>query len=240
MIRRSLRSLAAVLVAGLAPLGASGEVSIDTFATPQIVEITFEGPDAAQGLVTAPEALGGERDVQLLRTAGGGTIQFQTGVPGDDLLDCSAGAETEGSCLVLWDGPDGALVLDPDGLGGIDLTEGGANDGVGLAVRADQPATVEIQVVRALDGSFVSAVLDLPGGDSDLVERFVPISAFGPGDPAAVFADAGAISMLVSGEPGFDVLLDDLRVTVPEPSGAAGAALAALGVLAARARRRPA
>lgn len=238
MIRQWLHPLVVSGVAGLAPLVTSGEILIDDFATPQLVEVTLGGADAAQGVVAAPEAIGGERDVQVVRTSGGGSLQFQTGVVGQERLECSAGAATEGSCLVLWDGTDGSFVLDPDGLGGIDLTEGGANDAVVLGVLADEVASVEIQVVRALDGSFVSAVLWLPRGGSELVERSVPISAFGPGDAAAVFADAGAISILVSGEAGFDVLLDDLRVAVPEPAGAAAAAIAALGSLSTRARRR--
>lgn len=237
MIRRTLRPLAAAAgLVVLGPFAASAEVSIDTFETPQVVQAPLGGPSSALGVVAAPEAIGGERDVQVLRLSGGAAVQFQTGVVGQEFLACSAGAGTVGSCLVVWDGPDGAFPLDPDGLGGIDLTEGGANDAVGLAVRADQAVSFEIQVSRASDASFVSATLALPGGDLDFEEHFVPIEAFGPADPAPIFADVGAITMLVSGAPAFDVLVDDVRVTVPEP-GAAGGLLAAFA-LAALARRR--
>jgi hypothetical protein len=235
MIRRSLPF--AVAVAALAPLSAWGEVSIDTFSTPQAVEAPLGGPDSALSVVTAPEAIGGERDVQVLRESGGAAVQFQTSFGGQEVLSCSAGAATEGSCLVIWDGDDGVFPLDPTGLGGIDLTEGGQNDVVALAARSDLPVSLDIQVTRASDGSFVSAILDLPGGDTGFVERAVPIAAFGASDPTPVFSDAGAITVLISGAPAFDVLVDDVRVTVPEP-GAAGGALAAAGALAALSRRR--
>lgn len=236
MIRRSLPF--AVVVAALAPLSAWGEVSIDTFSTPQAVEAPLGGPDSALSVVAAPEAIGGERDVQVLRESGGAAVQFQTGFGGQEVLSCSAGAGTVGSCLVLWDGPDGVFPLDPDGLGGRDLTEGGANDAVGLAVRADQAVSFEIQVTHASDASFVSATLELPGGDLDFEERFVPIAAFGPADPAPIFSEVGAITMLIAGAPAFDVLVDDVRVTVPEPGAAGGALVVPVLVVLARGRRR--
>lgn len=237
MIRRFLPF--AVVVAALAPLSAWGEVSIDTFSTPQAVEAPLGGPDSALSVVAAPEAIGGERDVQVLRLSGGAAMQFQTGFGGQELLSCSAGAGTVGgSCLVLWDGPDGVFPLDPDGLGGIDLTEGGANDAVALAVRADQAVSFEIQVTRASDASFVSATLELPGGDLDFEERFVPFAAFGPADPAPIFSDVGAITMLIAGAPAFDVLVDDVRVTVPEPGAAGGALVVPVLAVLARGRRR--
>lgn len=221
-------------LAVLAPLAVRAEVTIDTFDTAQAVQAPLGGPDAAIGVVTAPEVIGGERDVRVERTSGGGAVQFQSGVAGQEHMLCSLGAGAEGSCLVVWDGPDGSFSLDPAGLGGIDLTEGGANDAVGFTVQVDQPVTIEVEVVRASDGESVSAILDLQGGPA-VEERFLPLASFGP-EAEAVFGDAGAISLLVTGTPGFDALIDDVRVTVPEPGSSAAAAVLALVAVCARRR----
>jgi hypothetical protein len=226
-------AVAAVLVPLAAPAGA--ELVIDSFVTPQTLSLGFGGPDAAASSVPAAEALGGERDASLQRLAGTEPADLLVNPTGSDrLLSLSAGPSSIVEWMIVWDGVDGSPDVDETGLGGLDLTQGGANTGFLVSVLSDLPGQLQIELTD-MSGGRTSAEIHLPGGDEGLVDRLLPFSAF---DLPAAAAAVGSVALVVGGEAGLDVQVDSIRV-VPEPVGAGGAALVALWVLAhGRARER--
>jgi hypothetical protein len=229
MFRRAFAGPAAALSLGLAaPAGA--ELIVDSFVTPQIVQLPAGGANSVFGAVAALDVLGGERDAEITRLAGDDPVGLLVNPSGDELLSCSAALGTTVVWRVTWDGPDGAAEVDPDGLGGVDLTQGGANEGFLLAVSADVPATIEIAVTGGAGGTTTGS-LSLPGGEPELQDRFLPFTEF---DEPGLLADAGSVSLVLSGSAGLDAQIDGLRV--PEAEGAA-AAVAALCALLALTRR---
>ncbi|HSJ99415.1 MAG TPA: hypothetical protein VLC53_20225 [Myxococcota bacterium] len=229
MFRRAFAGPAAALSLGLAA-SAGGEVVIDAFVTQQILQLPAGSALSTFGAVAAGDVLGGERDAEISRVNGNDAVELLVNPVGDELLSCSASAGTTVIWRVTWDGPDGAAEVDPDGLGGVDLTQGGANEGFLLAVSADVPATIEIAVTGAAGGTTTGS-LSLPGGQPELQDRFLPFTEF---DEPGLLADAGSVSLVLSGSAGLDAQIDGLRV--PEAEGAA-AAVAALCALLALTRR---
>lgn len=231
------RSVLAGLAAAALPLApaapARAALEIDRFVTPQVLNLPFGGPDDAFSSAAAPEVLGGERDASLQRLTGTEPATLLINPTGSDrLLSCESGPSSLVEWVIVWDGADGDAAVDETGLGGIDLTEGGANTGFMVRVRSDLPASLQIELTDMSGGS-TSAELALPGGDPKLVSRFLPFSAF---DEPAIAADVGSVSLVLGGQAGLDAQIDFVIVRVPEP--AAGAGLAAAGGLLLCARRR--
>jgi hypothetical protein len=221
------RQLVAALLLAAFPLAAQGEVVIDTFVTQQLLQLDPGGANLVTDAATAPETLGGQRDVELERLTGNGGVSLTINAQGEEWLSCSAGGGTAVRCSLSWEGTGG--------LGGVDLTQGGANDAFRVWASSDIAATIEIQVRKASDGTLVTAQLALPGGDADFVERFLPLAEFGPNGPAVV-ADADQVLLEIMGPAGLDAQLDDVSFTVPEPSQAEIVAISTLLALAGRRR----
>lgn len=231
MFRRILAGFAAAALPLAVASPAGAVLVIDDFVTQQVLSLDVGGADSAASSVAATEAIGGERDALLDRIQGDNPADLLVNGSGtDELLSCSSSSNTISLWAIVWDGPDGASTLDPDGLGGIDLTEGGANEGFRLGVLSDLPVTLTFEVTGSSGGE-ATAELVLPGGDTALTRRFLPFSAF---DVPALLADAGSVSLAIEGGAGLDPQIDG--ITVPEPSGAAIAATCALLALATRRR----
>jgi hypothetical protein len=206
---------------------------LDDFVTQQTLQLPAGGLNSASSSTLAPEVVGGERDVQITRTIGNDPVDLLVNPTGSDrLLSLSSAAATIATWTVVWDGPDGSASVDADGLGGLDLTQGGVNTGFLIRVRSDLPSTLEIAATGASGGA-TSASLQLPGGEATLQQRFLAFSEFAT---PALFADTGSVSLVLTGSAGTDAQLDYVLVTVPEASGAAAAG-AALLALACRRRR---
>lgn len=116
---------------------------IDSFVTQQMVVAPFPLNVPASSSQAAPEALGGERDLMGVMTAGGNidSVTLQSG-NGRLSLDPSFGAA--GTYTVVWDGIDGnGAVVDHDGLRvsgqGVDLTAGGTSTHLSLTGGVDKP-----------------------------------------------------------------------------------------------------
>lgn len=230
MFRRPFAWLLAAALPAASPLTADAEIVIDSFVTPQTLELEFGGVGNVAGSVAAAEALGGERDASLTRVLGEDRADLLINPTGDELMSCSAGNSLV-SWTVVWDGEDDSPLVDPDGLGGIDLTQGGANDALLIRAGSDLAAFVQVTVTGAAGGT-TTAQLDLPGV-ADLTDYHLPFAAF---DTPALLADAGSVSLVLAGPQGLDAQIDDVVATVPEPGGAAMVAACALLVLG-RARR---
>ncbi|MGC9025545.1 MAG: hypothetical protein ACP5NB_12095, partial [Chloroflexia bacterium] len=104
---------------------------------------------------------------------------------------------------ITWDGPDNdPTTLDPDGLGGVDLTDGGVNSGFHfLIIGQDVKGLFKITVYEynpSTDYSVYSQILSgiNPGTHEDV---FIPFGAFtAVGGDGADFTDVGAIILEIN------------------------------------------
>jgi uncharacterized repeat protein (TIGR01451 family) len=174
--------------------GDSVEVSFN--ATPgNLVETQFQS-----GLTGT---VGGERDVRLTNTNSTGQASFFIGAAsGEVSLGTASGATT--TALIQYDGADGSITLDNNGLNGASLGGGAATDplapggGLLLNYQADLAgAGLQITVHSGVNSSS-TAVITFPVSATS-TELFVPFSSFttttGSG---ANFNSVGAIEATLS------------------------------------------
>ena len=118
-----------------------------------------------------------------------------------NLLNFSADTGTTGIRRVTWDGQDDSSELDPNGLSGIDLTEGGVLDELVLNLGADLPGGELILIVNSgLDGAVESQVkvgIPVTLGGAPVETVTIPFGAFVNAD----FTNVGAIRLLIQGAP---------------------------------------
>lgn len=207
---------------------AAADVVIDTFADPQAL---LDAPPTDQSFVdeAADNMIGTERDLQVAqlpstvlakdKTAGGLVVSAE--VTGGALSIGFPGG-TRGEVQVVWDGNDDTMALDPVGLGGVDLTDGGLDSGLRLLFSAVTGA-VEVTVEVHTDGNFASRGVALVTAAGDLVlsqSSFEAIGFLGGAD----FASVGAVVVRLAGTaatatlgqvsavpPGLSAVKDDLN-----------------------------
>jgi len=213
---------------------AAAYIRVDDFRNPQDL-VLEEGAEVASDARLGAKVLGGERDAELRRTDG------PAGAAALEVVSNRLEVFADGAPFALTLDYDGADqdpdVLDPRGLGDVNLTEPGTGDGFAVRMRADADTLLWIQVFDTTDASgqtWSAGALEVPAsqgfGWHDL--PFVALVEQGPGGPADL-RDVGAIRVRVSGAP-THVALDEIRV--PEP--AAGPAVAVLCLAAHALRRR--
>lgn len=129
----------------------------------------------------ATEAIGGERDIEVVRT-GGGQVTVFVDANADTLSIGSLGLGT-GTALIQYDGTDNSATLNATGLGGVSLTgnaPGAALDpGAGLVVqtRADQAGEQLFITIYTDSGNASITQIDVPQEPTP-VETFVLFSSF--------------------------------------------------------------
>lgn len=216
-------------------------MALATSASASIVIDDFTGPDQAvanDGLTDNSQldvgaVLGGERDLNVLSGTG---ILGTTSTVSDGVFNFSNSPTSQGSMNLVYDGNDSSIAVDQDGLGGIDLTDGGSADAFAFTLLF---ADFEVQyTVSISDTSFNTASFTgtLPTdilNSGDAVDIIIPFaSLIGSGD----IADVGSFGLVFNAqEPAADIVIDNFR-TVPEPTSVA--LLLAGGALLARRRRR--
>ncbi|HSO24757.1 MAG TPA: cadherin-like domain-containing protein, partial [Chondromyces sp.] len=150
-LHRTAIAVLALLVLGGAGVGPSTAAAqtIDDFNVAQaelalVAAANNVGDTAAS---SAAAGLGGERGLllRLLEKGAGGTVSAEVDA---GQLSLSADAGMRGELLLSWDGSDGdPAVLDTAaGLGGVDLTAGGADTGLELLVAAASAAGIEVEI----------------------------------------------------------------------------------------------
>jgi uncharacterized repeat protein (TIGR01451 family) len=189
---------------------------IDSFSTNQSA-LTLTFPPAgtsASSSVSGADILGGERDVQVNLTGGVIAGNTMSGVVSSGFFSYSQDATIAGSAVVQWDGNDGSATLNPNGLGGVDLTSGGSQDVVRLGFFFDDlPANVSVSVYS--DATHAStATLTLPGLIFSSTNTDIPMSAFTASlGSGADFTHVGAITLTMgSATTAPDIVLDSLAV----------------------------
>jgi hypothetical protein len=231
--------LTALFSVALVASSAQAVVLIDTFDdTTQVIEETSVGsyPNSA----VASEALGGTRDMTLIiDTAASADHVLQANRNGNGLFQYFE-SDGNGTFELVYDGDNDATTLDPIGLGGVDLTMGGATR-ILLASLSDQDTDLTMTVYSdAGNASELMAVAPM-GGDFTNVEfafsDFVPTIGAG-----ADFTSVGAIALSIPvGVSGNDLQIDFITTAgpVPEPSTLVLMAMGLLGMgMISRRRRR--
>jgi hypothetical protein len=121
-----------------------------------------------------------------------------------------------GSSTIEWDGGNGAGLIDPTGLGGVDLTDGGLNDRFRVTVlEKDLSSSLAFTIYDTFGGS-ASGVIGLPGSISGATDFHL---LFGSMVGAVDLTSVGAIKMVISGVTNADLTLGSIETThTPEPS----------------------
>lgn len=206
------------LALGLAlPAATPAQIVIDEFTTNQA---TLTDPPGGASSVAAGGAdiLGQRRDLQVKRLAGAGPVTAAVAGGQASFAVTATTPDSAGLALVTWDGDSDPLVLDPTGLGGVDLTGGGAagfqltiasaSAGLGLQIEVWTDAGNASQAMRTLP------TIAAPTGLFVAYSEFLPTLGTG-----ADFADVGALRMTVYGGDGQVLALD--RIVTGTPSVAA-------------------
>jgi hypothetical protein len=214
----------------------SAALIIDNFTGAMQTSI---GPGASPGATsnfTAPAAgaIGGFRQIGVELVAGPSIASVTVDEVGTGLLAFSSNAGTTANASVLWDGGSSS------GLGGIDLTEGGANLGVVFTYRADGRANITFDIFSGAGNSSSRTLQTLDTGFGvPFLFAVLPLSSFTTSSGSgAVMTNVTAIRVSVQGIGGYDLQLDDIVMSpIPEPA-AAGLVLAMAVAFPLRRRRR--
>lgn len=218
-IQKSGEDVVTVTITGSQAAGVMG-TSIDSFnSTDQTVTASGTSGTTANSSIAAPEAVGGERDLFVELTSTATSISIDVAATAQQLMEFSASATATGTRTITWDGADGdATSLDPVGLGGIDLTQAGANTGFLLQVGADQ-SDAQLRITAHTDGSNSStSTVTLPntaGPANDLL--FVPLSGFTVASGTGVdFTNIGALEFeILQGTTAVDGQIDFVSMVGP-------------------------
>jgi hypothetical protein len=206
-------ALIPVLMLLAVPLTA--QVTVDDLATSQ-GPISSTGPTGF-GVAISGSALGGDRDLEVVRLSGSGTVTAQVSGP---LLTFATVAGDTGRALFAWDGVDGAPSINPTGLGGQDLTAGG-HDALRFIINQGTPG-LQLAVEVYSDATHTSAfAFSLPLLASP-TEFILPYSDFisSQGSLGADFSSVGAITLLIEsldGAGGDLELMGPINTTVAAP-----------------------
>lgn len=210
-----LRRRAAVLGLVLVVMGAGAveaQTVIDSFTTNQAP--LSDPPGGASSVATGGgDILGTRRDlaVDLLAGAGPVTAGVAGGVLSFAVTDTTP--DSRGEALLTWDGDADPNVLAPTGLGGVNLTSGGAT-GLRLMVNAASAKTeILIEIYSdAGDSSTAGRVLPAIAAPTPVIVGF---GEFGPHRGAgADLTDVGAIVLRVRGREA-SLTLDSFETVSP-------------------------
>lgn len=152
MFRKTLAAIAFTTLT----IGSAQALTIDDFSTTLL--LSDPGTTAGSATAAATSIIGTEREASISRLTGAdpATLAFNSG--GTGTLSIANGTGGTSSSVVVWDG------VGASGLGGVDLTVGGAQDALDLRIIAnDFAAIVTITVIDTLAGGS-SLSLASPGG----------------------------------------------------------------------------
>jgi uncharacterized repeat protein (TIGR01451 family) len=191
--------------------------AIDTFnqTTQQVTDTTNDGVPVTTS-VSAPEVIGGERDLFVNLTSSTGAIQLSVndttlGLPG--LLVFGSTGQGDGERRVSWDGFDNnAAVIDDKGLNSIDVTDSGTALGLQLQVGADLAGSQAVVRLYSDDGAFgsanrySSATLAIPQTGGKVSQKeFLAFSSFtATSGGGADLSSIGAIELEITGTANID------------------------------------
>ncbi len=217
----SSQSVQTVVITPSELQGTTG-TTIDSFATTaQYVSGSLHGGKTGTSSQSTTDAIGGHRNLYVQLSTAGGAVDLGADSDWPGLLDFGADAASNGIFWVNWDGNNSnAAVLNPTGLGGLNVTSHGASTGIELNAAADHDngflmlkvftdandwSWATVPVTNTGDGS-------LNSGDS----QFVAFSSFTVGGGAgANFSKVGAIQLAINGVNAIDGQVGPIEAVGP-------------------------
>lgn len=217
-MRRSLRrfaTLAALLVLAAVPV--AGQVVVDQFTTNQAT-ITDPPGGASIAVTGGADILGQSRGLRVQRFAGAGPVSAGVAAGTLDFAVSATTPDSTGAAFLTWDGDNDPNALDPTGLGGVDLTAGGAGAFRFTIAAAAAGTSLVLEVYEDADsvsrGALVLPAIAVP------VDIFVDFSSLAQAPGAATPADltvVGAIALRIeSGEATPALTLDRIETAAPQ------------------------
>ncbi len=208
------------MVVSSADLQGAPEMPIDTFAsTMQYVSGSLHGGRTGSSSMSTSDSIGGHRNLYVQLTTTGGAVDLGADADWPGTLDFGADAASNGVFWVNWDGNNSnPAVLNPTGLGQIDLTSQGAATGITLAAGVDHDNSQLTLKVYSDAGDWSWATVTVPNtADGSLgASTFVPFSSFNVGGGSgANFTRVGAIQLSVSGVNAADGEVGPITTTGP-------------------------
>lgn len=211
--------------------GAARAFLIDDFDTYQSVFIMAAAPSSKSDVLADPDVLGGWRRISVTKIAGG--TGFTNAVAAEANADAqnpntfqvSNGTYSDSTVTLTWDGNGG-------GLGGIDITDGGAATGVYIQLLVTDLPLVSLKF-DAISASGASSKSILFTSAKSGIDLYVPFADF---VGSADFSQLNAFQLTMDGSVGWDAAFDRIHTAaapvvslntsaVPEP-----ASLALLGL----------
>ncbi len=185
--------------------------TIDGFTTSQIVQASPPLPSSAPASIQDSAVLGGERDMWVELTESLNPISSVALMSEGGNLYVASGPGATGNAKVVWDGSDGnGHLVNPAGLGGVDLTrhDGNTMTGIALTSGADHPdAQITLRIYTDANNwsEFTTTVPESPGGAAtgQAVFNFadLPTAQSGQG---ADFTHVGALELTFAGVTALD------------------------------------
>ena len=170
---------------------------------------------------STPDAIGGHRNLYVQLTTAGGAIDLGANSDWPGLLDFGANAASNGIFWVDWDGNNSnAAVLNPTGLGGLDLTSQGASTGIEINAAADHDGGFIMLKVYSDASDWSWATVPIPnttdGSLSSSGSQFVAFSSFTVGGgTGANFSQVGAIQLSINGVNAIDGQVGPIEAVGP-------------------------
>jgi hypothetical protein len=231
-MKKWMRFMNALAVAGLAVVAqaAHADVVIDTFSD-AFQTITHNNPVIQPAIITTGAAIGGQREVKVVKSSGPGTVSVNVG---GGYLAYNSDAATQGKATITWNGLGGI------GLGGIDITQGGSNTGILMQGQSDNPNLMLTLTLFMDPTNYAYTTFNLPATENYL---FLPFSGFTTVGSSPL-SSVNKITLYFNGQgPGLSsadgYIVNDLRATsAPEPGTMALLGLGGLGMLRRLRRRR--
>lgn len=241
-LNRLTTAILAAAVGLLASSAAPAALLIDGLAGPQNISLGPAGPNPITATSELPfaGAIGGTRLSSMSRTAGSGLVSSNIN---SGILNFATGPDDAGIASLSYDGNANGTFDPSIGLGGIDLTQSGANNAITFAYRADLAgATVSVKVYSsATDYSVGSFIVSATGfGAAPFAAGNIPFASMVTGGGAgAMLTSVRGIVLTIDGSstPSLDLQLQTVASdVVPEPA-TLGLTLGAAGMMLGRRRR---
>ena len=182
---------------------------------------------ACDSLTPVTSALGGTRELTLTKVTGGGLSTAALVVDTSRVvLSFQSSPSVDAYGAAIWDGNSNSCSLDTQGLGAVDLTGGGTNDGILAQVTFDDIAGVTMTMKAYTGTNWSQVITQLPGGvlSGQRVDIFAPFSSFTTmgGTGIGGFTSVGAFVLEIDNRgngAGADVELRILQATAVRDFG---------------------